>query len=138
MIKKVIKYTDYEGNERSETYWFNLSKAELVEMQTFGSLRDYARISDTQDTAGVIEILKDVILRSYGEKSSDGKRFVKTAKDGSKLSDTFAETEAYSELFMELATNPESFQAFIKGVIPAGFFIEESGAESTGAAALMA
>lgn len=124
MIKKVIAYTDYAGNERRETFWFNLSKAELTEMQAYGSLRDYERISDSQDTAGVIGILKDVILRSYGEKSADGKRFIKTDANGKRLSDEFAETEAYSELFMELATSPEAFQAFIKGVVPAGFYDE--------------
>lgn len=128
MLKKVITYTDYEGNERKETYWFNLSKAELVEMQACGSLRDYTRISDTQDVGGVVGILKDVILKAYGEKSTDGKRFLKKDKDGTLLCEAFAETEAYSELFMELATNPKAFEEFIKSVIPAGFYVEDMNA----------
>lgn len=124
MLKKIISYTDYEGNERKETYWFNLSKAELIEMQAYGCLKDYARIVDNQNITDVIRILKDVILGAYGEKSADGKRFLKKDDNGRLLSDSFYETEAYSELFMELATDPTAFQDFVKGIVPAGFYDE--------------
>ena len=136
MLKKIISYTDYEGNQRKETYWFNLNKAEIIEMQACGSLREYARISDTQNVAGVVEILKDVILKAYGEKSSDGKRFLKKDKDGVRLADAFAETEAYSELFMELATNPAAFEAFIRGVAPNGFLADDNEKENEEPAAI--
>lgn len=136
MLKKIISYTDYEGNQRKETYWFNLNKAEIIEMQACGSLREYARISDTQNVAGVVEILKDVILKAYGEKSSDGKRFLKKDKDGVRLADAFAETEAYSELFMELATNPAAFEAFIRGVVPNGFLADDNEKENEEPAAI--
>lgn len=136
MLKKIISYTDYEGNQRKETYWFNLNKAEIIEMQACGSLREYARISDTQNVAGVVEILKDVILKAYGEKSSDGKRFLKKDKDGVRLADAFAETEAYSELFMELATNPAAFEAFIRCVVPNGFLADDNEKENEEPAAI--
>ena len=123
MIKKTVKYEDYEGNQREETLYFNLNKAEIIEMQTVGSLKNFQQIANSQDTAGVVEILKDLIVKSYGEKSADGKRFVKV-RDGRRLADNFVETEAYPELFMELATKPEAMEAFVRGIIPQSLLIE--------------
>ena len=123
MIKKTVKYEDYEGNQREETLYFNLNKAELIEMQAIGPLKDFQQIANSQDTAGIIKVLKELILGSYGEKSADGKRFVKV-KDGHRLADDFAETEAYSELFIELANNPEALEAFVRGIVPQSLLIE--------------
>jgi len=120
MIKKTITYTDYDGNTRTEDFYFNLSKPELMEMDfsaSGGMEKMIKRIVATNDTKRIIEIFKDIILRSYGEKSADGKRFVKVV-DGRKLSEDFAQTEAYSELFMELATDDKAASEFINGVIP--------------------
>lgn len=117
MLKKSIKYTDYNGNERTEDFYFNLSKAELAEMElsTQGGLAEMInRIVAAQDAPSIIKIFKDLILKSYGEKSIDGKRFIKSAE----LSDSFAQTEAYSELFMELATDSKKAADFINGVMP--------------------
>ena len=123
MIKKTVKYEDYEGNQREETLYFNLNKAELIEMQAIGPLKDFQQIANSQDTAGIIKVLKELILGSYGEKSADGKRFIKV-KDGHRLADDFAETEAYSELFIELANNPEALEAFVRGIVPQSLLIE--------------
>ena len=117
MIKKTITYTDYDGNTRTEDFYFNLSKPELMEMDfsaTGGMEKMIKRIVDAQDTKRIIEVFKDIILKSYGEKSADGKRFIKSKE----LSEGFSQTEAYSELFMELATNDKAAADFINGVIP--------------------
>lgn len=121
MLQKTIKYKDYNGNERSKTFYFNLNKAELAEMQltTKGGLDEMIqRIINTQDVPKLIEIFKDIILKSYGEKSADGEMFIKKDENGHKLADRFAQTEAYSELFMELSTDSTEAAAFINGIIP--------------------
>lgn len=121
MLKKNIKYTDYNGVERNEDFYFNLTKAEITEMQmgTAGGLADMiAKIVKTQDTPKIIEIFKNIILKAYGEKSDDGKRFMKKDSSGNRLADYFAETEAFSNLFMELATDDKAAADFINGIIP--------------------
>lgn len=121
MLKKTITYTDYDGNERTEDFYFNLTKAEIIELNlspTGGLEKSIKKIIKEEDTAKIIEIIKHIILVSYGEKSLDGKRFVKTASDGHKLSDDFKETEAFSELFMELIESDKNASAFISGIIP--------------------
>ena len=118
MLKKVISYTDYDGNERKETFYFNLSKAEIAEMElsTSGGLAQMIqKIIDEKDHPKIVRIFKDLILKSYGEKSPDGKRFVKSEE----ISNAFSQTEAYSELFMELASNADAASAFINGIVPA-------------------
>lgn len=121
MLKKNIKYTDYNGVEREETFLFNLSKAELMEMEmgTTGGLAEMIQnIVKTEDAPAIIKIFKDIILKAYGEKSADGKRFIKINDNGVALSIGFSQTEAFSTLFMELATNADAAAEFIKGIIP--------------------
>lgn len=121
MITKTIKYTDYNGVEREEKFLFNLSKAELMEMEmgTVGGLTEMIqKIIETQDQPSIIKIFKELILKAYGEKSADGKRFVKVDNDGHSLSAAFSQTEAYSQLFMELATNSVAAANFVKGIVP--------------------
>ena len=118
MLKKTIKYVDYNGTERTEDFYFNLSKAEIMEMEmgTTGGLAEMiTKIVAAQDAPAIIKIFKDLILKSYGEKSADGKRFIKSDE----ISTAFSQTEAYSELFMELATNAEAAAAFVNGIVPA-------------------
>ncbi len=118
MLKKVIKYTDYNGAEREENYYFNLSKAELMEMElgTIGGFTEMVnKIIAAQDTPALVKIFKDMILKSYGVKSPDGKRFEKSKE----ISEEFMQTEAYSTLFMELATNADAAIEFINGIVPA-------------------
>lgn len=118
MLKKTITYTDYNGVERKEDKYFNLSKAELMEMEmsTAGGFAEMIqKIVDAQDTPSIVKIFKELILKAYGEKSPDGKRFIKSEE----LSTEFAQTEAYSVLFMELATDAEAASAFVNGIVPA-------------------
>lgn len=122
MLKKTIVYHDYDGNERSENFYFNLSKAEVMEMEfsfTGGMTNVIEQMVNTQDTARIMELFKKIIMAAYGEKSADGKRFMKIGPDGRRLAEGFVETEAYSELFMELVSDPKKFADFIAAVIPA-------------------
>lgn len=117
MLKKTITYTDYNSIERTEDFYFNLSKAEIAEMELEvpgGMTAMIERITKTKDAPSLVKIFKELILRSYGEKSDDGRRFIKSKE----LSEKFEQTEAYSELFMELATNADSASEFIKGITP--------------------
>lgn len=129
MLKKNIKYTDYNGVERNEEFLFNLSKAELMEMEmsTQGGLAEMIqKVVDAQDAPAIIKVFKDIILKAYGEKSVDGKRFIKVNNEGVPLSIAFSQTEAYSQLFMELATDAEAAANFIKGIIPADMDISDA------------
>lgn len=118
MIKKTISYTDYNGVERKEDFYFNLTKAEIMEMEmsTQGGLAEMIqRIVAAQDQPAIIKIFKDLIIKAYGVKSPDGKRFIKNAQ----VVDEFVQTEAFSQLFMELATNADEAAKFVNGIVPA-------------------
>ena len=120
MIKKTITYEDFDEVERTEDFYFNLSKSELMEMdfsQTGGMDKMIKAIVNAQDTKRIIELFKEIILKAYGEKSLDGKQFIKV-RDGHRLSDDFAQTAAYDALFMELATDDKAAAEFISGIIP--------------------
>lgn len=128
MLRRNIKYTDYDGNERNEEFLFNLSKAELMEMQlgVDGGLDEMiSALVKTQNVPEIMRIFKKIILKAYGEKSADGKRFIKTNKDGQSLGDEFAETEAYSVLFTELATDAKAAADFVNGIIPKDLEVSE-------------
>lgn len=117
MIAKTMTYKDFNNVERTETFYFNLTPAEAIEMEVMesGGLGVYIdRIIQEQDAKKIIEIFKDLILRSYGVKSNDGKHFLKDEK----LRTAFASTNAYSDLFMQLATNAEMASAFVNGIVP--------------------
>lgn len=118
MIKKTITYTDFNGNERTEDHYFNLSKAELMrmEMGVKGGMTEMLnRMIAAQDAPALIEVFEELIRKSYGVKTPDGKGFVKRAEDY----EAFVSTEAYSELFIELISSPEASAEFFNGVIPA-------------------
>ena len=121
MLKKTIKYEDYNGIEREEDFYFNLTKAELMEMEmsTTGGLAEMIQnIVKAQDAPAIIKVFKDLVLKAYGEKSADGKRFMKVNEAGVPLSIAFSQTEAYSQLFMELATDAEAAANFVNGIVP--------------------
>lgn len=118
MLKKTVLYTDYNGNDREEDLYFNLSKAEIMEMELSisGGLAEMIQnVVKAQDGPSIMKIFKDIILKSYGEKSPDGKRFIKSDE----LSTAFSQTEAYSVLFMELVTDANAASEFINAIIPA-------------------
>ena len=126
MLKKTIKYTDFDGVQREESVYFNLTKSELTEMElsaTGGLTKMIEKIVETQDGGRILSVFKELILKAYGEKSPDGRRFVKSKE----LSEAFSQTPMYDILFMELATDADKASDFIKAVIPAD--IDMSGAE---------
>ena len=117
MLKKTISYVDYNGTQRTEDFYFNLTQAEIMEMEmsTVGGFVEMInRIVEAQDTPSLIKIFKALILKTYGEKSLDGKRFIKSDE----IREAFSQTEAYSQLFMELATNATAAAEFVNGIIP--------------------
>ena len=118
MLRKVIKYTDYNGVEREEPLYFNLNKAELTDfnLSKEGGLDNIIkRIIETKDQPHLIAIIKELILTAYGEKSDDGKYFIKNQE----IRDKFVCNEAYSNLYMELVSNEQETIKFIKAIIPA-------------------
>ena len=118
MLKETITYTDYNGNERTEDFYFNLNKAEIMKMEmgTKGGFAEMIqRVVAAQDQPAIIKIFEDLIQAAYGEKTPDGKGFRKSKE----ITAAFVETEAYSELFMKLATDADAAARFVNGIIPA-------------------
>ena len=118
MLKKTVTYVDYNGVERTEDFYFNLSKAEVAEMELSvegGFSKMLEEIVRSNDNVRIVELFKQMVLKAYGEKSADGKRFVKSKE----LSEAFSQTEAYSEIFMELALDEKAAAAFVNGIMPA-------------------
>lgn len=116
MIKKTITYADYNGETRTDEFFFNLNKAELIELEmseTGGYTEMIRRIVSAQDMPTIIKVIKELISKSYGEKSPDGKRFIKSKE----LSNAFMQTEAYTELFMEIAQDADKAAEFFNGVV---------------------
>jgi hypothetical protein len=119
VLKKEITYEDYVGATVTETFYFNLSKAELVELElshTGGLSASLTRIVASEDGAEIIKEFKNIILKAYGVRSEDGRRFIKNDR----LREEFVSTEAYSVLFMELVTDAEKAAEFVNGIMPTG------------------
>lgn len=117
MIKKTFTFDDYDGNERTEDWFFHFSQAEIAEknLMTEGGLKNYIEmISKTKDQPRLVELFKEIIIKSVGKKSADGRRFIKSDE----ISEEFKSIPAYSMLFMELATNADAASEFINGIIP--------------------
>ena len=120
MLKREITYEDFNGNEVTESFYFNLTKSELIQMESEfkGGMESLLqKIVDTQDKQTLVALFKDIILRSYGQKSDDGKRFIKNDA----LREEFMQTPAYDVLFFELATDAEKGAAFVTGILPKNF-----------------
>lgn len=121
MYKKTMTYTDYNGVSRTEDFYFNLTKAELTDMElgvTGGLSAMIEKIMATQDVPAVAKIFKELVLKAYGEKSGDGKYFLKEDENGRPLSSKFKQTEAYSDLYMELAQDADKAAEFVNGITP--------------------
>ena len=123
MIKKTVTYTDFNGNERTEDFYFHLTEQELTEWEysVDGGLSGVlSRIVHSQDNKKLIEIFKDLLVRSYGVKTPDGRGFVKNKE----VLDNFIYTQAFSDIYMELATNDKAASEFVNGIIPANLAAE--------------
>lgn len=117
MFKKTVTYNDFDGNERTEDFYFHLKKSELMEMQlsiSGGWTNLLQNIIQEKDSVRLVEFFKDIIAKTYGKKSLDGRRFSKTPE----ILAEFQETEAYSKLFMELAFDSDAAAEFVENVIP--------------------
>lgn len=117
MIVKKITCEDYEGNTYTEEYRFNLNRAELTEMELSydgGMIERMNKIIETSDTTKIFPIIKDIVLSAYGVKSDDNKRFIKSKE----LREAFEQTDAYNQLICEFFDNPDSFNDFLKKVVP--------------------
>lgn len=131
MLKQTITYEDYDGVERTETFYFNISEAELTEMQLSqdGGLDvQLQKIVDSKDIPSLTKVFKSIITKAYGEKSDDGKYFRKSAD----ISEKFLSTEAYSKLYMELISDPDKMADFIKGLLPKSVQAEIAKQEAAG------
>ena len=118
MIKLTRTYMDFNDVERTEDFYFHMTKAEVMEMEmsTSGGMAEMIqRIVAAQDIPAIIKVFKELVLKAYGQKSPDGKRFIKTAEQ----TEEFAQTNAYSDIFMELATDADKAAEFVNGIMPA-------------------
>lgn len=117
MLKKTIKYTDFNGVDREEDFYFNLTEAELAEMnlKIKGGLKGYLEaIINTQDTPAIAELFKTIINKAYGVKSPDGRKFAKSPE----ILEDFIYTQAYSNLYMSLIADADAAANFVNGIIP--------------------
>jgi len=117
MFKRDVTYEDFNGKEVTETFYFNLSKRELIQLEVEykgGIQETLQRIIDTEDNKTLVAEFQRIVILAYGVKSDDGRRFIKNDE----LREEFSQTAAYDSLFMELATNSDSASVFINGIIP--------------------
>lgn len=117
MFKDTVTYTDYDGNERTETLYFNLSRAEVMQMELsikggFSSMLE--RIVKSEDGPEIADQFVKIIKASYGKKSEDGKRFLKSEE----ITNEFVQSEAYSEFFMKIVSDEDYAAAFVNGIMP--------------------
>ena len=119
MIKKTVTYKDFDGNERTEDFYFHLTEQELTEweLSVDGGLSGVlTRIVNSSDNKTMIEIFKSLLVKSYGEKTPDGRGFIKNDT----VLNNFIYTQAFSDLYMELATDDKKAAEFVNGIMPAG------------------
>lgn len=117
MLKKTIKYEDFNGVEIEEDFYFNLTKSELLKMEmgeAGGMTEKIKKIVAAQDAPAIMDTFENIISLAYGEKSADGKRFVKSKE----ISEAFMQTPAYDILFMELVTDADAASKFINAIAP--------------------
>lgn len=125
MLKKDITYTDFDGVEKTTTHYFNLSKSEISRMELTmpgGLVGSIEKVTKENDGAQIMSLFEKLVLASYGEKSADGLRFMKSDE----IARNFSWTMAYDALFMELVTNPDAGAAFLNGIIPQEFQTKQS------------
>ena len=119
MLKKTIKYKDFNDEEVTEDFYFHLSKAELIEIELShqgGLAESLRKIVASEDGKAIITEFKNIILGAYGQRSPDGRKFIKNQD----LRDEFVASPAYDVLFVELVTDTDAAIEFINGIVPAG------------------
>lgn len=129
MIKKTVTYTDFDGNERTEDFYFHFTEQELTEweLSVDGGLSGVLqRIIQSKDNRKIIEIFKDLLIKSYGEKTPDGRGFIKNEE----ILNNFKYTQAFSDLYMELATDDKAAAEFVNGIMPAGLMEKAESADN--------
>jgi hypothetical protein len=119
MFKKTVTYEDYNGEEQTEDFYFNLNKVEVMELEySLGPgeslTNSFMTIARAEDYGTILSIIKKILLMSYGEKSPDGKRFIKNDE----LRTAFEQSAAFETIFWDFGTNEESFADFFVGVLP--------------------
>lgn len=117
MLKKTITYVDYEGKTRTEDFYFNLTKTEVIKMENSevgGLTKLLGKIVQAEDQPNIIKYFDIFVSNAYGEKSADGRRFIK----GKELSEAFFQTPAYDILFQEITTNAKAAAEFVNAIIP--------------------
>lgn len=136
MLPKKITYVDYDGVERTETFYFNMTEAELTmyQLERSGGMKQHLeKIVEGLDQPRILEIFRDLIHRAYGEKSDDGRRFIKSDE----LSTAFEQTEAYSVLVMELLSDEKAAGDFINGLMPQKYRDQKAAVTPNGNANLL-
>lgn len=121
MIAYPIKYTDFNGVEREEAPWFHISQSELIDMELNSNDKFSTKLkalTNTENMSSIVPFLKDLLIKSYGEKTEDGKYFVKKDNNGRPLYEKFQQSEAYDAIFSELIQNPDKASEFIIGILP--------------------
>lgn len=117
MYKKTITYTDYFDVERTEDFYFNLNESELMQLQLStqrGFYNEMQALVDSHDGPKIMSVFNQIILKAYGEKSKDGRQFIKSPE----ISKAFSETPAYDKFFMEIIEDPKAASEFINGIVP--------------------
>lgn len=123
MLKRPITYEDFNGQEQTETFYFNLTESELLEMEVEyegGFTRLMMNVIEAEDEKRIFKEFQKLILMSYGQRSEDGKRFVKSEE----LMEEFKQHAAFNSLFMELGTQDKKAAEFLIGVLPAKMVAE--------------
>jgi hypothetical protein len=124
MYVKEMEYTDFNGVTRKEKFYFNLTKAEILDLELgkAGGLTEYIRkIVEAQDTPTIMSLFKSLLLKSYGVKSDDGRRFIKNDQ----VREEFEQTQAFSDLYMLLALNDEEASKFVNAIVPADMKVSD-------------
>jgi hypothetical protein len=129
VLKREITYEDFNGEKNTDTFYFNITKFEILDLEASyegGLEATIGKYVKDQNIKGLLDAFRKVILFAYGERSEDGKRFIKNDK----IREEFSQTAAYDELLTELATDPDKADVFIKGIIPKDVASEINKAQS--------
>lgn len=117
MFSREFEYTGYDGKPKKDTYWFNLTEAELYEID-LSSVRGFTaqmnQLLKEERTKEIVDAFKGIILGAVGVISADGRKFIKSEE----IKEDFYRSKAYSILFVELVSSGEKVAEFLKGAIP--------------------